>query len=69
MIGWLAWIIAMLALAASPSKDEMDRIDARLTALEHSKCTMMLVSTPTGTATICARAFAAQHGSESKEGK
>ena len=61
MIGWLAWIMALIALATSPSEDEMNRIESRLTALEQRKCTMMQVSTPTGARTICAVDFLKEH--------
>ena len=54
MFGFVAWIVAMLALIATPTTATMDRIDARLTALENKQCTLMIVSTPTGQTTICA---------------
>lgn len=50
---WVAFIFALLALAGTPSKSEMDRINSAVTKIETQSCMMMLVRTPTGEATIC----------------
>jgi hypothetical protein len=57
MIGWVAFILAMMAIGGNPSQTKMDQIDARITRLERQKCTMIAVSTPSGNKTICALDF------------
>ena len=51
MIKWLAFVLAILALLA------LDDIQARIGSLENNRtCTLMVVLTPSGQATICALA-------------
>lgn len=58
MIKWFAFFFAIIALCSSADESkvraEFDRMKARLDAVERAQCTLMVVSTPSGTSTICA---------------
>jgi hypothetical protein len=60
-MAWIAYILALFAIAITPSNSKVQGIEATVERLQREKadekCTMMVVVTPTGTATICAKQF------------
>lgn len=59
MIKWLALFFAFIALTSSADerkvREEFDRMKARIDLIEGDKCTLMVVLTPSGQSTICAK--------------
>jgi hypothetical protein len=53
-MAWIAYILALMAFILMPGPNEMGDLKERIHKLEMQKCTMMVISTPSGTATICA---------------
>lgn len=53
MVKWIALIIALFVLFNAASADKVALLADRVTAIESRKCTLMVVSVPGGTATVC----------------
>lgn len=57
MVKWIALVLALIALTSSANNDDLQKLKARLEAIEGRKCTLMAVATPSGSAWICVEMF------------
>lgn len=52
-MAWIAYLLALFAILISPSNSKVNDTADRVERLERQQCTMMVVLTPTGQATVC----------------